>query len=149
MADMTDSGVRSELEVNAYLADLRYALGSDAQLTFQSERMVDRNREQKYTNKYTVAALFPNEDPREALRRELASLNASNYLRTVQDRRFPKRSAMWEFGKVYNDEDEVYIKIRVELLTREGLGNHATFVMSFHFAQRPFSEEVFPYRRGC
>ena len=54
---------------------------------------------------------------------------------------------MREFGKIYNGSDEVYIKIRVELLDLHGFGNHTTFVMSFHFAQRPFKQEIFPYKK--
>ena len=67
-----------------------------------------------------------------------------DYLRTVKNRRFPNRSEMREFGKVYGD-NEIYIKIRVELLDAAILGNHTVFIMSFHYAERPFSEEVFPY----
>lgn len=52
---------------------------------------------------------------------------------------------MREFGKVYNGKDDVYIKIRVELL---GVyGNTTTFVMSFHFAEKAFEPEIFPYRK--
>lgn len=40
---------------------------------------------------------------------------------------------------------DVYIKIRVELL---GVyGGTTTFVMSFHFAERKFEPEIFPYRK--
>jgi hypothetical protein len=52
---------------------------------------------------------------------------------------------MREFGKVYNGKDDVYIKIRVELFGM--YGNATTFVMSFHFAEKPFTAEMFPYRR--
>ena len=52
-----------------------------------------------------------------------------------------------EFGKVYNGSDEIYIKIRVELMDARGFGNHTTFVMSFHFAVKPFSQESFPYAK--
>ena len=52
---------------------------------------------------------------------------------------------MREFGKVYNGKDDVYIKIRVELFGM--YGNETTFVMSFHFAEKPFTAEMFPYRR--
>lgn len=66
-------------------------------------------------------------------------------MKTVKDLRFPKRSEMREFGKVYNSKDDVYIKIRVELL---GLyGQITTFVMSFHFAEKPFTQEMFPYKK--
>lgn len=145
MAEQTTSRIESELEVRSYLQDLKYALDHGAQMNFQEERVVDQNRPTKYTNKFTVADLFPNENPVDALRRELKTLTVEEYLRTVKDLRFPKKSEMREFGKVYNGTDEVYIKIRVELL---GLnGNHTTFVMSFHYAQTPFSQETFPYRK--
>lgn len=139
------SRIESELEVRSYLQDLKYALDHGARLNFQEERKVDRNRPMKYANKFTVADLFPNENPVEALRRELKTLTVEEYLRTVKDLRFPKRSEMREFGKVYNCKDEVYIKIRVELLSLNG--DHITFVMSFHYAQTPFSQETFPYRK--
>lgn len=64
----------------------------------------------------------------------------------IQDLRFPKRSEMREFGKVYNGKDDVYIKIRVELLGM--YGNPTTFVMSFHFAEKDFKPEMFPYRKN-
>ena len=71
-------------------------------------------------------------------------LAREDYIRTVKDIRFPNRSEMREFGKIYNGSDEVYIKIRVELL---GLyGNTTTFVMSFHYAEKSFKPEMFPYR---
>lgn len=54
-------------------------------------------------------------------------------MRTVKDTRFPKRSEMREFGKVYNGTEDVYIKIRVELL---GLyGNTTTFVNVISFCR--------------
>jgi hypothetical protein len=48
--------------------------------------------------------------------------------------------------KVYNGTEDVYIKIRVELLGM--YGNTTTFVMSFHFAEKPFTPEIFPYRKN-
>lgn len=145
--DNTEYRIESEEEVNTYLAQLRYALDAGAELNFQIERKVDEERAEKYTNKYTVAYLFPDENPKNALKRELKKLTVQEYLRTVKDRRFPNRSEMREFGKVYNSNEEIYIKIRVELLGKLGFGNHTTFVMSFHFAEKPFSEEIFPYRK--
>ena len=107
---------------------------------------MDSNRDEKYTNQYTVNTLFPDENPVNALKRELLSLSAENYLQTVKDLRFPKRSEMREFGKVYNGSDDVYIKIRVELLGM--YGQTTTFVMSFHFAEKAFTPEMFPYRKN-
>ena len=54
---------------------------------------------------------------------------------------------IYQFLKVYNSTDEIYIKIRVELFGKLEFGNHTTFVMSFHFAEKPFTEESFPYRK--
>ena len=107
--------------------------------------MIDRDRNQRYTNKFTVADLFPDENPVDALKRELKRLNIEEYMKTVKDLRFPKRSEMREFGKVYDGQGDVYIKIRVELLSE--YGKHTTFVMSFHYAEIPFVPEMFPYRK--
>ena len=74
-----------------------------------------------------------------------SEIEVKDYMQTVKDLRFPKRSEMPEFGKVYNGKDDVYIKIRVELL---GVyGQATTFVMSFHFAEKAFTPEMFPYRK--
>ncbi len=89
--------------------------------------------------------LFPDENPTDALKRELLMLSAEDYMQTVKDIRFPKRSEMREFGNVYNGTEDVYIKIRVELLGF--YGNATTFVMSFHFAEKSFTPEMFPYKK--
>lgn len=52
---------------------------------------------------------------------------------------------MREFGKIYNGTEDVYIKIRVELFGQ--YGNPTTFVMSFHFAEKAFTPEMFPYKK--
>lgn len=137
--------IESELEVKSYIQNLKYALSNGAKINFQISRRVDKKKEEKFTNQYTVNALFPDEDPVDALKRELMTLTVEEYMKTVTDLRFPKRSEMREFGKTYHGKDDVYIKIRVELL---GLyGNTTTFVMSFHYAERPFVPEMFPYRK--
>ena len=117
-----------------------------AKIEFQINRRVDEQREERYTNQYTVNALFPDENPVDALRRELMALTVENYMRTVRDFRFPNRSEMREFGRTYGGKDDVYIKIRVELLGE--YGNVTTFVMSFHFAERAFKPDMFPYKKS-
>lgn len=144
---MKESRIESKAEIEAYLANLRYALDHGAKLMIQMERKVDENRNIRYTNKFTIADLFPTEDPHVAIKRELKSLTAADYIQTVKDIRYPKRSEMREFGKVYNGVDEVYIKIRVELLATSGFGSHTAFVMSFHYAAIPFDSNSFPYRK--
>lgn len=106
MADETKARIEGELEVKAYIQDLKFALNNGAKIDFQVKRRVDDNRDEKFTNQYTVSALFPDENPVEALKRELLALTAEDYIRTVKDLRFPKRSEMREFGKVYNGKDD-------------------------------------------
>lgn len=137
------SRIESFLDIQAYLQNIYYALENGARLIFQEHRRVDERRDIRYTNAYTIATLFPDENPVRALKRELKSLTVENYIRTVKDLRFPVRSEMREFGKTYNGAD-VYVKIRVELLTN-AIG-HTVFVMSFHFAEREFTTEIFPYK---
>ena len=137
--------IESELEVRSYLSNLRYALDKGASVTFQEERHVDQKRDSRYTNRFTVADLFPDENPVDALKRELRTLTVQEYIQTVKDLRFPRKRDMREFGKVYDGKGDVYIKIRVELLSENG--KHTTFVMSFHYATIPFTPEMFPYRK--
>ena len=146
MAEETRSRIESEIEVKAYIQNLKFALNNGAKIDFQVKRLVDEKRDEKYTNQYTVNILFPDENPVDALKRELLTLSAEDYMQTVKDIRFPKRSEMREFGKVYNGTDDVYIKIRVELLGM--YGNTTTFVMSFHFAEKAFTPEMFPYKKN-
>ena len=138
--------IESELEITSYIQDLKYAVRNGAAIEFQVKRLVDENRDEKYTNQYTVNKLFPDENPADALKRELLTLSIENYIQTVKDIRFPKRSEMREFGKVYNGTDDVYIKIRVETL---GIyGKPTTFVMSFRFAEKAFTSGLFPYKNS-
>lgn len=138
------SRIESELEIKAYIQNIKYAIDHGARITFQAKRILDENRDKKYTNQYTVNALFPDENPVDVLKRELKSLTVAEYMRTVKDLRFSERAEMREFGKVYNDTDDVYIKIRVEALNVEG--NSVVFVMSFHFAEKAFTLDMFPYK---
>ena len=145
MINTTNSRIESRAEVQAFIQNLKYALNNGAIIIFQVTRRVDECRDEKFTNRYTVAALFPNENPLEALREELLTLTEAEYIRTVKDTRFPERSEMREFGRVYKGQGDVYIKIRVELFSIDGRAE--TFIMSFHFAEKAFMPEMFPYRK--
>ena len=137
--------IENEFEVTTYLDRLSYAFQSgQVKVNFQIDRRVDLNRDNRYTNRYTLSKLFPDEDEVEVLKRELAVLTVENYIETVKDTRFPKKSEMRVFGKKYS-HDDVYIKIRVELLT---VSDSAIFVMSFHFAERVFVDSNFPYNKN-
>ena len=139
--------IESKECIKTFLAQLAYALLSgNARINFQKKRVVDDNRDEKYTNRFTMHKLFPNEDEVEVLKRELASLKYQDYIETVRDTRYPERSDMRVFGKKYSNED-VYIKIRVELLNAGGPGgDNYILVMSFHFAEVKFVAANFPYR---
>lgn len=131
--------IETRSEVDTYLDQLKYSLtNSKAKLQFQKERLTDTQRDERFTNRYTVGDLFPDEDPVDALKRELLTLRAENYIETVKDTRFPRKSEMRVFGKRYGAD--VYIKFRVDMIN----GN-IVFVMSFHYAVYPFSESDFPY----
>lgn len=138
------SRIESRIDIQAYIQDLNYALDHGAKVEVQIHRNVDNNRNEQYTNKFTISDLFPNENPVDALKKELRKLTVEDYIKTVNDTRFKKKSEMREFGKVYSSKD-VYIKIRVELLT--DYGNHMVFIMSFHYADTPFTSDMFPYRK--
>ncbi len=145
LTENINARIECEIDVKAYIQNLKYAINNGARINFQAERRVDDDRDVRYTNLYTVEKLFPNENPINALKKELLTLSVEEYLRTVKDLRFPERSEMREFGRVYNGNEDVYIKIRVELLGQ--YGETTTFVMSFHFAERAFSPEMFPYKK--
>ena len=89
--EVQESRIESEAEIKLYIQKLNYALDNGARLTFQERRLVDENREERYTNKYTVAELFPDEDPVVALKRELRKLTVEEYIKTAKDLRFPNR----------------------------------------------------------
>lgn len=138
------SRIESRIDIQAYIQDLNYALDHGAKVEVQIHRNVDNNRNEQYTNKFTISDLFPNENPVDALKKELRKLTVEDYIKTVKDTRFKKKSEMREFGKVYSGKD-VYIKIRVELLI--DYGNHMVFIMSFHYADTSFTSDMFPYRK--
>ncbi len=140
--------IENKLEVTTYLDRLKYALASGtAKINFQIDRRVDAGRSKRYTNRYTMAALFPDEDPVTVLKRELEYLTEQDYVETVKDTRYPKQSDMRVFGKKYSEKN-VYIKIRVELFNAIGVGgDNFIFVMSFHFAEEDFEDSDFPYRK--
>lgn len=80
LSDGIKARIESELEVKAYIQDLKFALNNGAKIDFQVKRRVDDNRDEKYTNQYTVNALFPDENPIDALKRELLTLGVEDYM---------------------------------------------------------------------
>ena len=132
--------VKTVNEVETYLAKLKYALSLDNTIIeFQESRQADFARMIQHTNKYTIAELFPNESAKLVIKEELKKLKTTEYIETVKDTKFPKRSDFWIFGKVYNSKN-VYIKFRVEIFERNRI-----FVLSFHFSEWPFEKKDFPF----
>ncbi len=140
--DNETTRTESREEVESFLAKLRYAIGHGAKLFFQIDRKSEANRPIEYTNRYTVADLFPNDSPEEALKRELLTLTVSDYISTNKDLLVPKKSELRVFGKTYEGAKNVYIKIRVEILAEQHV-----FVLSFHYALFPFQQKDFPYHQ--
>ena len=59
--------IETRSEVDTYLDQLKYSLtNSKAKLQFQKERLTDTQRDERFTNRYTVGDLFPDEDPVDA-----------------------------------------------------------------------------------
>jgi len=137
----------SKQEVQTYLDRLKYAIQSNtAKLTFQKYRNIDNNRNSRYTNRYTMGHLFSDEDDVEVLKREMSLLTVGEYIETVKDTRFPKRSEIRVFGKQYSGDD-IYIKIRVELVSSHAGGDSFVMVMSFHYSEWVFKESDFPCKK--
>lgn len=95
MAEEAKTRIESEIDVKAYIQNFKFALLNGAKIDFQVKRFVDEKRNERYTNQYTVNRLFPDENPVDALRRELLTLSIEEYMQTVKDTRFPKRSDSW------------------------------------------------------
>ena len=73
--------------------NLKYAIESGSvRINFQRNRKVDEKRNRKFTNRYTISKLFPDEDEVEVLKRELILLTVEEYIETVKDLRFPMSS---------------------------------------------------------
>ena len=140
--------IEERFEVQTYLDRLKYAIESGtAQINFVKNRKVDKARNKRFTNRYTMAQLFPDEDETEVLKRELGLLTVEDYVETVKDLSYPKYSEMRVFGKKYLED--VYIKIRVELInTTHSSGDSFILVMSFHFAEVGFKDSDFPHRKS-
>jgi hypothetical protein len=137
----------SRTEIQTYLDRLHYALSNGyAKINFQNVRRVDKQRNKRYTNRYAMGQMFPNEDEVVALKRELSCLTVEEYMETIKDTRFLNRSEMRVFGRK-NSGDDVYIKIRVELVDSLIGGGDCVFVMSFHYSERDFKESDFPYKK--
>jgi len=118
-------------------------VSGDCQISVKTDRRSESEKDIRHTNRYTLGNLFPNENPRDAMKRELIKLTKSNYIETLVDADYLDRTKLRVFGKKY--DDDVYIKFRAELLSKQAFGSNMIFVLSFHYAQYPFDDNTFPY----
>lgn len=145
MAEITR--VETKAEVETFLAQLNYQISKGVRLNLIEDRMVDKEREPKYTNRFTVAELFPDEEPCKALKRELLLVRTDHYLQTLTDNKYPQKKEWREFGKVYPVDKEIYMKFRVVLLGAEkAYYDDLVLVMSFHHSTVAFKNRIFPYK---
>ncbi len=140
--------IEGRFDIQTYIDRLVYALENEStKINFLRDRQIDKKKNKRFTNRYTIERLFPDEDEIRILKRELALLTVEEYIETLEDIRYPNRSEMRVFGRKYFDED-VYIKIRVELISlTHANGDSFILVMSFHYAEEAFKELDFPYRK--
>ena len=89
--NMNECRIETKEEIEAYLAKLRYALEHGAELTIQMERKVDNDREIQYTNRYTIADLFPNENPYDAIKRAAFVMSFHYAMHPFEVEMFPYR----------------------------------------------------------
>lgn len=140
--------IEERFDIQTYIDRLVYALEKKStKINFLRERQIDKKKNKRFTNRYTIEKLFPDEDEIKVLKREPALLTVEEYIETLRDIRYPNKSEMRVFGRKYFNED-IYIKIRVELIssTHAG-GDNFILVMSFHYAEEAFEDLDFPYRK--
>ena len=78
-AKKIENRIESKLEVETYIARLKYALKSGtARIIYLDKRQVDTRRQKKYTNKYTIDNLFPGQEPVKILNKELLKLKCED-----------------------------------------------------------------------
>lgn len=69
-------------EVLTYLDRLKYALSDNTvKVVFQSRRLVDRQRNLKYTNRFTISSLFPDEDEMDVLKKRIIIIDCKRIYR--------------------------------------------------------------------
>ena len=125
---------------------MRYAIDNGARIIIPLDRKSEQGKDEKFTNKFCLNKLFEDKEYTKALSEELKKLTVENYIRTLKDDRFSEQSEFREFGKTYSSDADVYIKTRVEVIGDDG--SRFVFVMSFHFAMFPLTENKFPYRKA-
>ena len=90
----------TELEVDTYLQRLAYSFASDCvRLQFVIDRFVDSQRAERFTNRFTIGDLFPDEAPEKVLRRELLTLKTENYIETVKDIKYLFTASDFPYNK--------------------------------------------------
>ena len=143
--------VESIDEVKGFLAKIKYLFSLKFfSLRIQYERLTDNMRNVVFTNRYTIATLFPDEDPVAALKNEVKTLSISEYMHTMKDSRFPGNTDFRVFGRKYdNHPDHVYIKLRVEIIPpKTNSPQNNVYIISFHFSDHSLTDTDFPYLKA-
>jgi len=134
--------IESKIEVKDYLRKLLLALQHEGVVVrLKVDSFSDEHRNERYTNRFTINSLFPDEDVVLVLKRELSLITFENYIKTELDRDLPWKLEFRIFGKSYGDD--VYIKIRVMDKVKFS-SNPIVQVMSFHYAMYQFIQNQFP-----
>lgn len=137
----------SKQAISTCLDQIYYLIkNNQTSISVEKYRLADSKRDPKFTNRYTLGVLFPDESETEALKRELLTLTVEEYIESIRDNRFPKLAPMRVFCKQYSNCD-VYIKLRVEMMSKELAGSGRIIVISFHFAEWKYCSTDYPFRR--
>lgn len=133
--------VEQKEAVDVYLCELKAALkNTSRQFIIKKDSPL---KDMEYRTDYTIATLFPDEQPKAALRRELGKLEIHEYIENRRDSNPKFIEPLWLFGRTYN-EKEVYIKLSMR---EEGCSKPKKYSvknLSFHFAEFPL--ETFKYQ---
>lgn len=130
--------------VLAFLAKLKFMLESPRTRIHLDIKKSDQYKPYEFTNRFTFADLFPNENPVDVLRRELSLLTISDYMHTAIDVINQKSPNYYVFAKKFGKY--VYIKVKIVVFNGSIPGQQDTMlVMSFHYAEFYIDDNSFQY----
>lgn len=130
--------------VSTFLAKLKFMLENPCTSIQLDKKKSDQFKPYEYTNKFTLSNLFPNENPVDAMKRELRLLSLCDYLHTAVDVVNPKSPNYYVFAKKF--DKFVYIKVKIVVFNGSIPGQQDTIlVMSFHYAEHLINENSFRY----
>lgn len=82
--------IETRFEVKTFIDQLKYAINDRyVHIEILSNCFVDLQKDKFYSNAYTLAYLFSDEERVKVMKRELSRLGLENYIETVKDLRYP------------------------------------------------------------